>query len=115
MPETSAEFYTVLTSRLPLCFYAFMRTTVELPPELMRKAKALAAERGESLKALLTRAVSSEVGRSKNHPESGDRVRLPIFGTPGRPTVNVTNSDIARALATDDSHASRPSQKSRKK
>src|SRR5262249_4822280 len=53
-----------LTRPWVLCFYAFMRTTVELPPELMKKAKAQAAARGESLKTLLTRAVASELGRS---------------------------------------------------
>jgi hypothetical protein len=37
-----------------------MRTTVELPPHVMRAAKARSAERGESLKTLLTRAVEDD-------------------------------------------------------
>src|SRR2546423_11622465 len=47
------------------CFYAFMRTTVDFPGDLVRRAKARAAARGESLKTLLTRAVASEVGQER--------------------------------------------------
>ena len=82
-----------------------MRTTVELPPELMREAKARAAARGESLKTLLTRAVATELGRSRNLQESTTRVRLPLFGNPKRKQVDVTPEDISRALAEDDAMA----------
>ena len=34
-----------------------MKTTIELPDELLRRAKAAAAPRGESMKELLTRAL----------------------------------------------------------
>ena len=85
-----------------LCFYAFMRTTVELPPELMKRAKARAATRGESLKTLLTRAVASELGRSMHSGESSPRVRLPVFGNPERKPVNVSVRDIELALSDDD-------------
>jgi hypothetical protein len=79
-----------------------MRTTVEMPPELMRQAKARAAARGESLKTLLTRAVASELGKSPQ-PDAGMRVRLPLFGNPKGKPVDISNEDIARALARDDS------------
>ena len=39
-----------------------MRTTVDMPPTLMRAAKARAAEHGESLKDLVNRAVAHELG-----------------------------------------------------
>ncbi len=85
-----------------LCFYAFMRTTVELPPELMRKAKAQAAARGESLKTLLTRAVASELGRSTSSGQAASRVQLPIFGNPKGKPVRVSSRDIESALADED-------------
>jgi hypothetical protein len=95
--------FSVLTMSPSPCFYAFMRTTVELPPELMKQAKASAAARGESLKTLLTRAVASELGESRWRSETAVRVRLPVFGNPkGRP-VDISNKDVARALAHDDS------------
>ena len=79
-----------------------MRTTVELPEELMKHAKAEAAARGESLKNLLTRAVASELGKSHHHREKTGRVKLPLFGDPKGKPVNITDEDIARALAEDD-------------
>jgi hypothetical protein len=78
-----------------------MRTTVELPPELFRRAKARAAARGESLKTLLTRAVAAEVGRDRGTVVRR-RVKLPLFGDPKGPAVYLRASDLARALADQD-------------
>ena len=78
-----------------------MRTTVDLPDDLVRVAKARAVERGESLKELLTRAVIHELGL----PASGRRparVTLPLVGRDDEPKVNVTNADIEAVLATED-------------
>jgi hypothetical protein len=40
-----------------------MKTTLELPDPLLRKAKALAAERGESLKDFVTEALVAHITR----------------------------------------------------
>jgi hypothetical protein len=53
----------------------FMKTTVELPDTLFRKTKATAAERGVSLKLLLTEAVREHLQRdardaARNQPSS---------------------------------------------
>lgn len=85
-----------------------MRTTVELPPELMRAAKARAAESGESLKSLLTRAVSAEVQVHAIRTGQSRRVRLPLFGTPTASPVTLTNADLERALADADAATTRP-------
>ena len=92
-----------------------MRTTVELPPELMRQAKARAAARGESLKTLLTRAVASELGKSPNPRESRAPVRLPLFGDPKGKPVDISGQDIARALAEDGVISARGAMRLRKK
>ena len=91
-----------------------MRTTVELPPDLMKQAKARAAARGESLKALLTRAVASELGVSQHRHSSGTRVRLPLFGHKGKP-IDVSKEDIDRVLAADDAALTRRFSKAAKK
>ena len=44
-----------------LCYTAGMRTTIDLPDNLFRRTKALAAVRGSSLKELIVRAVEREV------------------------------------------------------
>lgn len=84
-----------------------MRTTIDFPQELFRKAKARAASRGESLKALITRAVAAEIGQELRATD-GRRVALPLFGNPKGRRVDVRAADLAQALADDDvAHAGR--------
>ena len=45
-----------------------MKTTVELPDALFRKAKAAAAEEGKSLKTFLTEAVTDRLHRGPSTP-----------------------------------------------
>jgi hypothetical protein len=71
----------------------------------MRAAKARSAERGESLKALLTRAVEAELGRATSPEPAGARVSLPQFGSRDSSRVRVSNADLARALAEADAEA----------
>ena len=79
-----------------------MRTTVELPPTLMRAAKARAAEEGETLKDLVNRAVAREVGLPATPREKAGRVTLPLIARDARPTVLVTNDDIADAFGAEE-------------
>jgi len=77
-----------------------MRTTIDLPPTLLRAAKARAAEEGESLKDLVNRAVAREVGLPAM-PKAG-RVTLPLIARDARPTVLITNDDIADACGAEE-------------
>ena len=79
-----------------------MRTTVDLPPTLMRAAKARAAEEGETLKDLVNRAVAREVGLPATPREKVGRVSLPLIARDARPAVLVTNDDIADALDAEE-------------
>jgi hypothetical protein len=83
-----------------------MRTTVELDPALMRAAKARSAELGESLKSLLSRAVSAELDAEA--PRSGRRVTLPLFGRRGKVLRNPSNADLEAALADADAASIAP-------
>lgn len=85
-----------------------MRTTVQLPVELLRAAKAEAAARGETLKDFLTRAVAHELGAA-SVPAQRARVRLPLVESSRPGSVNLTNSDIEAILAAEDveKHAGR--------
>jgi hypothetical protein len=78
-----------------------MRTTVDLPDDLIRAAKSRAAEQGESLKDLFARAIASEVGVPAAR-RSGAPVTLPLIGVGADPTVEVTNADLEAALADVD-------------
>jgi hypothetical protein len=79
-----------------------MRTTIDMPPTLMRAAKARAAEHGESLKDLVIRAVAHEVGLPATPKGKTGRVALPLIARDATPTVLVTNEDIADALDAED-------------
>ncbi len=68
----------------------------------MRAAKAKSAERGESLKALLTRAVEAEVGMHANSGPARKRATFPMFGDPNGPKVNITNEMIEQAVIDDE-------------
>jgi hypothetical protein len=79
-----------------------MRTTIDLPPTLMRAAKARAAEHGESLKDLVNRAVAHEIGLPATPKGKAGRVTLPLIARDATPAILVTNEDIADALDTED-------------
>jgi len=78
-----------------------MRTTVDMPAELMQAAKVRAAEGGETLKDLVTRAVAQEL-RIPARPARAGRVTFPLVGRDATPSVNVTNADIEAALEAEE-------------
>jgi hypothetical protein len=47
-----------------VCEYAFMRTTLEIPDGVFKRAKLKAVEEGVSLKTVIVRAIEREVGGS---------------------------------------------------
>ena len=79
-----------------------MRTTIDMPDTLMRAAKARAAERGESLKDLVNRALAHELGLPSKAARKTGRVILPLIARDAAPAVLVTNDDIAAALEAED-------------
>ena len=79
-----------------------MRTTIDMPPTLMRAAKARAAEHGESLKDLVNRAVAHEVGLPVTPKGKAGRVTLPLIARDAAPTVLITNENIADAFDAED-------------
>ena len=79
-----------------------MRTTIDMPDALMRAAKARAADRGESLKDLVNRALAHELGLPSVPKRKTGRVTLPLIARDAAPTVLVTSDDIADALDAED-------------
>ena len=79
-----------------------MRTTIEFPSGLIRAAKARSADRGESLKALVSRALAAELGREIPAGAARPRLVLPLFGSAHGARVNPSNADLERALAEAD-------------
>lgn len=77
-----------------------MRTTIDLPDDLARAAKVAAAQRGETLKEMLTRAIAREVAAARPAPRS--RRTPPLIGTRTGDGYDVTADDIANAVSDDD-------------
>jgi hypothetical protein len=78
-----------------------MRTTVDMPAELMEAAQIRAAENGETLQDLVTRAVAKEL-RIPVDPRRSGRVTLPLVGREAEPSVDISNADLETALDADD-------------
>ena len=58
-----------------------MKTTIELPDDLLIEAKALAARRRTTLKEMITHALRREIGSvSDPHPRDADRLEMGPFG-----------------------------------
>jgi len=62
-----------------------MRTTIEVPDDLLTRAKAEAAIGGRSLKTLFIEALEEKL--SKRAPKA--RLRPPVFGSPDAKPVDV--------------------------
>ena len=75
-----------------------MRTSIELPDELFRQLKILAANRRVTLKTLVERAVENEVVRARAQGVRR-RLRFPILDSKERETLNLTNAEIEDLLS----------------
>ena len=69
-----------------------MRTTIDLPDELIREVKAVAARRGTSLKTVIRAAVEEEVRKMER--KAGRRVKFPLLSSHEPGSLNLTNAEI---------------------
>lgn len=83
-----------------------MRTTVDMPDDLMRRVKGVAAMRGVKLKELFTQLI--EIGLvSYDPPVSKNRGPLPVFDTlQDRKSLTLSNSEIEALLTEEDARRS---------
>jgi hypothetical protein len=81
-----------------------MRTTIDIPEPLLRRAKAAASLDGKSLRAYVTEALEQHVTHSALGG-TGRRVSLPLVpsNTPG--ALRITEDSLARVLADEEERA----------
>lgn len=82
-----------------------MRTTIDLPDELFRQAKAQAALSGITLKELITRFVERGLREPEPTPEEtrAKRTSLPyVVPAAGRDMPNLSNFEIEEILAAEE-------------
>lgn len=88
-----------------------MRTTIDLPDELFRQAKAKAALDGLKLKDLIARYVEEGLkgASSQAVPRRRERSELPVArAATGRVLPNLSNAEIQRILDEEEASGGRP-------
>lgn len=78
-----------------------MRTTLDLPDELLKRAKIAAVERGVTLKDLIGSALRQELDAGPR-PALQRRVTFPLLRSARPGTLELTNADIARLEQEED-------------
>ena len=79
-----------------------MRTTIDLPDNLYRRVKALAALRGKSLKTFITSALEKEVAAANALEVPKRRVSLPLVKSSKPGSRKISSDTIAEVLAKED-------------
>ena len=82
-----------------------MRTTVDIPDNLLRRVKAAAALEGKSLKVFLMEAVIHELERSAKRKIVRKKISLPLVPSNRPGTLKLDSENIARILSQEDCHA----------
>ena len=81
--------------------YAFMRTTLDLPDALARRAKLAAASRGVTLKTLMMEALARELDGPVMR--TGATLELPLIKSRQPGTMNLTPEALHEILAREES------------
>jgi hypothetical protein len=72
-----------------------VRTTLDLPTELLKRAKIAAVERGLTLGELVGAALIRDLAANQAPVER--RIRFPVFSSSQPGSLELTNADLARA------------------
>ena len=85
-----------------LCHYVLMRTSIDLPDELLREAKIAAVNRGVTLRELVTDALHHELHGTTAPSQPLRTLDFPLIrsGVPG--SLRITAEDIRRLEEEDD-------------
>ena len=71
-----------------------MRTTIDIPDQLFRRTKAVAALRGLTMKDLITQALEREVLADKKAGKPPYRVKFPLIRLPAGTKVDLSQFDL---------------------
>jgi len=74
---------------------------LELPDELLKRAKIAAVERGMTLRELIGSALARDLAAGASPPR-GKRIQLPVFPSAQPGSLELTNADLARSEADED-------------
>ena len=83
-----------------------MRTTIDIPDSLFRRAKAAASLAGKSLKVFVTEALEAKVTATGNLGTAPRRARFPLVRSQSPGSVKLEGQALAEALEAEDLRAS---------
>ena len=90
-----------------------MRTTIDIPEPLLRRAQAAASLDGKSLRAYVTEALEQRLAYTVLGG-TGHRVSLPLVPSKTPGALRITEDSLARALADEDVTSGRDSRPRRR-
>ncbi len=76
-----------------------MRTTIELPDDLLRLAKVAAAERGSTFRELVMQGLRKVLSEASEKPSASQLPKLPVKG---RKAYDLSNEEIESLLMAED-------------
>lgn len=79
-----------------------MRTTLDLPEPLLKRAKIEAVQRGTTLRELVGAALERELTAPERAKPAKRRGRFPIFGSNAPASMRLTNAKIAKLEDEED-------------
>ena len=79
-----------------------MRTTLDLPETLLKRAKIEAVQRGTTLRELVGAALERELAAPLRANAARRRGRFPIFGSNTPASLRLTNAKIAKLEVEED-------------
>ena len=79
-----------------------MRTTLDLPDDLLKRAKIEAVQRGTSLRDLVGAALARELRQPSAPKPTRKRAHFPIFDSKAPGALRLSNTVIAKLEADED-------------
>ncbi|MDP6037751.1 MAG: hypothetical protein QGG64_04315 [Candidatus Latescibacteria bacterium] len=79
-----------------------MRTTIDIPDHLFRRAKAVASLAGKTLKVFVTEALEAQVEAAGGLGASPKRTRLPLVRSKAPGSVKLDEQTVAEVLEAED-------------
>ena len=77
-----------------MCYYVFMRTTVDIPDEIYRAVKVLAAERGITVRELVLEGLETVMRTRKTGRAGLESPEAPRVELAGLEISHETNDDL---------------------
>jgi len=79
-----------------------MRTTLDLPDDLLKRAKIEAVERGTSLRDIVASALEREFSRPSDPTKKQKRTKFPIFASAAPGSLRLSGAGIAKMENDED-------------